>query len=85
MRPISPVVAGQHESEIVFAKDQPQYIPLPALPVEDGLMLTRWRFTWRERLQILFFCDLYLWIRTFGKPLQPVSLEITPRVREAKP
>lgn len=83
MKAISPVIAGHEAEEIVLAKNQPEYAPLPALPIDGGQMvLTRWRFTWRERLQILFFCDLFLWVWTFGKPFQPVALEITTRVTE---
>jgi hypothetical protein len=82
VRSISPVIQGHRENEVVLAKDQPEYAQLPALPIEGGMMLTRWRFTWRERLQILFFCDLHLWVWTFGKPFQPVALQIVERVRE---
>lgn len=76
MRPISPIVPGCEQAEIVFAKDQPQYLPLPALRVEDGTrIITRWRLSWRERLTVLLRGDLYLWVSTFGKPLQPVMLD----------
>ncbi len=76
MKPITPIVKGLEDLEIVFAKDQPEYLPLPVLPVESGMQIvTRWRLDWRERLRVLFSGDLYLWVMTFGKPLQPVMLE----------
>lgn len=75
MKPISPVVPSMQEYEIVFAKNQPPYIPLPALPVdEEGRVVTRWRLGFGERLRVLFRGDIYLWISTFKQPLQPVML-----------
>jgi len=84
MRSISPVVPGFEHLEIVLAKNQPEFDPLPALPVDDAQkVITRWRFSWRERLQVLFRGDLYLWIWTFQRPVQPVALEvIRPDLRE---
>lgn len=76
MRPISPVIPGFEQHEIVIAKDQDEYENLPALMVGDGQVITRWRLTWRERLTVLFNGDLYLWVWTYGKPLQPVYLEV---------
>jgi hypothetical protein len=35
--------------QVVFAKNQPEYIPLPALT--DGLhVVTRWKLSYRERI-----------------------------------
>lgn len=80
MKPISPVVQGFEEHEIVFAKDQPQYLPLPALRISDSecTVLTRWRLTWRERLRVLWTGDLYLSQMTFNKPLQPQRPDVVP-------
>jgi hypothetical protein len=78
MKSISPVVPGFEHLEIVVAKNQPEYEPLPALPVDDAQkIITRWRFSWRERLQVLFRGDLYLWVWTFRRPVQPVFLEVS--------
>lgn len=74
MKPVSPVIPGHTLPEIVFAKDQPEYQPLPAFRDHDGYVLTRWRMTWRERLRVLFTGDIYLSLLTFGRPLQPVLL-----------
>lgn len=82
MKPVSPVVEGFQSLEVVFAKDQPEYLPLPALPVnssdETGTVVTRWKLTWKERFRVLFGGDLYLWMLTFGKPLQPVRPTFNP-------
>lgn len=78
MKPVAPVLPGVDLSEVVFAKDQPQYIPLPAFRSPEGDVTSRWRLTFRERLRILIFGDLWLTVATFGRPLQPVRLQVTP-------
>jgi len=60
-----------------FAKHQPQYADLPALVYPDGLVLTEWTFSEGERAAIARGENLRLWIHTYGRPLQPVKLEIT--------
>ena len=75
-RPISPVIPGKKFTEVVYAKDQPQYKPLPAMRGEDGTILTRWKFNWAERLVLLWHGDLYLWVVTFNKPLQPLRMQV---------
>jgi hypothetical protein len=72
MIPVSPVVPGREHEEVVYAKNQPQYLPLPALPIEDGIV-TRWKLSWGERLRILWTGDLYLSVLTFGQRLQPLK------------
>jgi hypothetical protein len=75
MQPISPVAPGLALPEITFAKDQPEYNPLPAYRSEDGLVVTRWKLTWRERLDILLRGNLWLSVLTYNRPLQPVKLD----------
>lgn len=75
MQPISPVIPGFDIPEVVFAKDQPEYIPLPAWKGEDGMVVTRWQLTWGERLRVLLTGNLWLSVLTFNKPLQPVKLQ----------
>jgi hypothetical protein len=62
---------------VTFAKDQPEYLPLPALVYPDGVVLTEWRLTEDERQRIARGENLRLWIWTAGRPLQPVALEVT--------
>jgi hypothetical protein len=63
---------------IVFAKDQPQYIPLPAVVLDGvhGRVITRWTLTEEERQAVLEGADLYLELLTFGQPLQPMRLTV---------
>ena len=77
MTPIAQIIPGfklPEDEMIVYAKDQPEYIPLPAWKGPDGLRVTRWRLTWKERLQVLLGGSLWLSILTFDRPLQPVKL-----------
>jgi hypothetical protein len=85
MQPVSPVlpdICYFEGKEIVIAKDQPQYTPLPAI-IAKPYVFTRWRLSWRERLRILFSGNLWLVLMTFGKPLQPVRLETQSPYRQA--
>ena len=74
MKPVSPVVPGLDLPEVVFAKDQPQYQPLPAHRLVTGEVVSRWKLTWRERLAVVWSGNLWLTVLTFNKPLQPVML-----------
>ena len=85
MKPVSPIIPGQHLPETIYAKDQPQYQPLPVWRDEDGTVLSRWHCTWRERLRILFTGDVYLWQLTFNQPLQPVNVEASAPKMEGAP
>jgi hypothetical protein len=57
---------------VVYAENQPEYIPLPAYRSKDGHVTSCWKFSWRERLRILFGARLYWTQMTFNEPLQPV-------------
>lgn len=78
MKPVSPILEGYEKYEVVYAKDQPPYLPLPTVPIGDFL-LTRWKLTWRERLAALFGRDFFLWVMTCNKPLQPLRLSFERR------
>lgn len=62
-------------SSVVFAKDQPQYLPLPAL-TDGSVVETRWGLTWRERFRVFIAGHVHLQIVTFGQPLQPIRLTV---------
>lgn len=72
MQPISPCVADA--PEVVFAKDQPQYLALPSVVSNDGIVTTRWKLSWRERLSILLFGELWHQQLTFHHPPQPIKM-----------
>jgi len=58
---------------VVFAKDQPEYLPLPAHKSQDpeGIVTTCWKLTWRERFLILITGQFFFQQMTFNNSLQP--------------
>lgn len=73
MRAVSPVLKGV--PEVVMGKDQPQYIPLPAIKSRSkGIVTTKWKFSWKERLMVLFVGSVYLQVWVFNNRLQPVKM-----------
>lgn len=62
--------------KVVYAKDQPEYIPLPALRSVDGRVVSRWILTEDERRLVAAGADIYLSVHTFNGPLQPVLLTV---------
>lgn len=58
-------------SNVTFAKDQPEYQPLPAFRADDGTVISCWKLTFRERLKMLFTGRLWISNLTFNNPLQP--------------
>ena len=63
---------------IVFAKDQPDYQPLPALKINSpqGEVITCWELSFKERLKVLFSGCIWLSLMTFNKPLTPTFLRV---------
>ena len=64
------------EQTIVWAKDQPPYLPLPAY-TDEKQTISCWQLSWRERIRVLLFGRLWLRQLNFGAPLQPQSPSIT--------
>lgn len=71
MESVSPVIDGNEPFEVVYAADQPEYTPLPALRTEKAL-ITRWRLSDEERQWIANGGDLFIAVLHFGQPLQPL-------------
>lgn len=77
MEPVTPVLAPEFvDKEVVYAKDQSEYKPLPTLKNAAGVVMSRWRFTDEEREAIAHGADLMRSVWTFNQPLQPLYLEI---------
>lgn len=74
---------------VIFAKDQPEYTPLPALVFPSGHILVEWALTEEERTRIAQGENIRHWILKPGVLLcphcqvstpcllQPTMLEIT--------
>lgn len=79
MKAISPVLPSHPDfPQVIFAKDQPEYLQLPAIMAMDrnNMVTTRWRLTAWERITVLFFGNVYLQILAFNRPLQPLKLGV---------
>lgn len=73
-----PVFEGLESREVVYAKDQPEYLPLRAL-VSDGLkrrVISRWTLTEEERKAVAAGDDIFLMLLTHGYPLQPIQIAL---------
>lgn len=64
------------EHNVVFAKDQPEYLPLPAFRNNSpqGEVITCWNLSFRERLRVLLTGEIWLSLLTFNKPLTPTFI-----------
>lgn len=63
------------ERNRVWAKDQPEYLPLPAY-TDEHETITKWRLTWGERIKVLLTGHIWLRQSNFRQPLQPQRLQI---------
>ncbi len=54
----------------ILAEDQPQYLPLPVLVVED-CTISCWKLSLWERIKVFFTGILWLEQLNFGQSLQP--------------
>jgi hypothetical protein len=61
---------------VTYAKNQPEYRPLPALVMDDGEIITCWGLSFKDRLKILFTGKIWLNVLTFNKPLQPLLMSV---------
>jgi len=57
------------KSNIIFAKDQPEYLPLPAHKDRDGAVTTCWTLSFRERLKVFRTGRVWLTLLAFGNRL----------------
>lgn len=76
MMPVEPLVIHEGARLTIFAKDQPEYLPLPAaIRDSDGLVLTEWEPTDEELNRLLCGGRVRIWLHTFNQPLQPLCVE----------
>lgn len=66
------------EQNVVFAKDQPEYQPLPALikTDTDGSVVVCWELSFKERIKVLFTGKVWTNLLMFGRPLTPSYLTV---------
>lgn len=65
------------EQTVVIAKNQPEYLPMPAHVAKDQGMTTTvcWKLSWMERISVLFGGVIWHQMLTFGEPMQPQMLQ----------
>lgn len=80
MRPVAPRIGAP---EIMIAEDQEEYRTLVGAVVKRSLegteqicVVTRWTLTDAERAAVLAGEDIYVEILTFGKPLNPLHIQV---------
>lgn len=59
-------------ANVVYAKDQPQYLPLPAQRTKEGVVTTCWEITDEEIEEIKINKKIFIRILTFNSSLQPI-------------
>lgn len=62
------------QQNVVFAKDQPEYLPLPAYKDETGQVVSFWKLEEGDLEKIKAQGGIYVLQLTFNQPLQPLSL-----------
>lgn len=60
---------------VTYAKDQPEYSPLPGLLSPDGMVITEWELTAMELAHLMCGGKVRLYIQSFNGAIQPVRLE----------
>jgi len=58
-------------SNVVYAEDQPEYLPLPAHKTKDGILTVCWKLSFVERVKVFFTGKIWQKVMTFNLPLQP--------------
>jgi hypothetical protein len=59
----------------IYAEDQKEYLPLPALRTEDGQVISCWKLSFLERFKVLFTGIIWVSLLTFNRSLQPLIVE----------
>ncbi|MFW5757811.1 MAG: hypothetical protein ACOCYO_03935 [Bacteroidota bacterium] len=65
------------QQNITYAKDQPEYQPLPALKIPNdpqGEVISCWKMSIRERLRVLITGRIWVSLLSFNQPLTPSYL-----------
>ena len=63
---------------IVFASNQSEYLPLPALKIDspNGEVISCWKMSFKERIKVLLTGTVWLSLMSFNKPLTPSYISV---------
>lgn len=79
----APQIVKFPEVNMTYAKDQPEYRPLPCYRKDDGEMICCWKFSLRDRIKILFTGVIWHTVLIFNQPLQPQLILVDkPKMKE---
>lgn len=70
MKPVSPVIPGTNNQEVIIAEHQEEYQNLPSIITKDGI-LCRWELEPHEKALLEENGKIYFWQVTFGQEAQP--------------
>jgi len=59
-----------------IAENQDEYLTLPANINKNGIVCFAFKITFKELLKIVFQRRIYIQTLTFGKPLQPIHVNV---------
>jgi hypothetical protein len=80
MKPCEPAVsaclAGPGCRRVVYAENQPEYQPLPALVTPDGRVACQWKPDASELALLNAGVPITIVMHTFNQPLQPLSVSV---------
>lgn len=62
-------------SNAVFGANQPEYLPLPA-EIRGDDVITCWRLTAEEIERVCDYGEIFITLKTFGQPLQPILCSV---------
>lgn len=79
MRAVQPNALHAGGRLVVFAKDQPEYNPLPASVDGNGLVMTEWEPSAEDLATLVNGGRVRIWLHTHGQPLQPIGVEVAER------
>lgn len=60
-----------------YAKNQPEYLPLPVEKTPEGRVTSCWKLSLIERLHVFLFGKIHIEVLTFNAPLQPIRPYVT--------
>lgn len=77
MEQVFPVLPGVDDAHIVIKGNGQEIKDLIVLPLNDdrGTIVSRWKFTWRERFRLFWTGQIFLSQLTFYDDIQPVRLD----------
>jgi len=65
------------EGNTIYAKDQDEYLPLPAhMNLKESIATFCWSLSFLERVKVLFTGKIWHQVKTFDEPLQPQRLQV---------